>query len=404
MIVVLILGLAATIGPAQVEDGDLILTLQTPSLTLALDPTTGVWSTLAVASSNQAHNYVRMAANNTDLVVCANGAIYRLSPSGQLATAAAAAVINPRGIALDHDGTWIFPSYMGTRSSFWAMDDATGALSTLYLVSPGDRDTEMAIDRDPAAPPYVIAAYSDRLMASDRTGRLGTIASIPFWMIHGVELDPASGDYLTLGLGAPSVGLVSKTGMVRTLSHSIPQPSAARFAQDGTAWVTGNGQPPTMFRIDMQGVIITIVPIAGAATSQRVVGVDVYGSRRLVCQGTGLPGTSVRVRLQSRRPGDGAKAYLLACSLQRRPSLPLPNGEVLNLAPDALFFVSALGYAPAIFDAFQGVTDGLGNATARVHIPAGLPPNLQVTVFVAGVIVGPTGLRTVTNTHWFVLS
>jgi len=123
-----------------------------------------------------------------------------------------------------------------------------------------------------------------------------------------------------------------------------------------------------------------------------------------VCQGTGLPGTSVRVRLQSRRPGDGAKPYLLACSLQRRPSLALPNGEVLNLAPDALFTVSALGIAPAIFDGFQGVTDGLGNATAHVHIPAGLPPNLQITIFVAGVIVGPSGLSTVTNTHWFVLS
>jgi len=400
-----ILALAATIGSTQaVKEGDLILTLQLPSLTLALDPTNGASTTLAIALGNQPMSYVSMAANNTDIMVSASGAIYRMSPSGQLITAAASSAINPRGIELDHDGKWIFPSFQVSNSSLWAMDDATGALSTLHLVPAGDHDTEMAIDRDPGAPPYVIAAYSDHLMASDRTGRLGTIASLPFWTIHGVELHPASGDYLTTALGAPSVGLVSKTGVVRTLSHSIPQPSAARFAQDGTAWVTGNGQPPRMYRIDMQGVIITSVPIAGASASQRIVGVEVYGSRRLVCNGTGLPGTSVRVRLQSRRPGDGGMAYLLACSFQRRPSLRLPNGEVLHLAFDPLFNVSALGRAPAIFQNFLGVTDGLGNATATVHLPASLPPNLGITIFVAGVIVGPTGVRTVTNTHWFVLS
>jgi hypothetical protein len=111
----------------------------------------------------------------------------------------------------------------------------------------------------------------------------------------------------------------------------------------------------------------------------------------------------VQITLGSRKAGDGGLPYLLAASLGRRPGLRMQNGERLDLAPDALFTVSALGLAPTIFQQFQGVTDPTGHAVARVAIPAALPGGSKISVFVAGVILGPRGVRTVTNTHWFVL-
>ena len=59
---------------------------------------------------------------------------------------------------------------------------------------------------------------------------------------------------------------------------------------------------------------------------------------------------------------------------------------------------------PSIFQGFQGVLDAKGIANAQVNIPANFPPNLGITIFVAGVIYSPQlGVQTVTNTHWFVL-
>jgi hypothetical protein len=232
-------------------------------------------------------------------------------------------------------------------------------------------------------------------------GRTGIVTSISNWQIHGVELDPASGSYLVVAQYAPHVALVSKAGSVVTLTQSIPAPSAARFAQDGTAWITGNARPARMYRIDMQGTVIQTVGVPVPAV--RVVGVEIYGSRRLVCNGSGRPGTTVLVSLSSRKAGDQGLPYLLAASLSRRPGLRMPNGERLNLAPDALFTVSVLGLVPAVFQGFQGVTSASGRALARVAIPASFPGGSKITVFVAGVIYGPRGVQTATNTHWIVL-
>jgi len=39
-----------------------------------------------------------------------------------------------------------------------------------------------------------------------------------------------------------------------------------------------------------------------------------------------------------------------------------------------------------------------------VNLPPGLPGGLGITVFVAGIIHDGASVRTVTNTHWFVLN
>jgi len=57
-----------------------------------------------------------------------------------------------------------------------------------------------------------------------------------------------------------------------------------------------------------------------------------------------------------------------------------------------------------VFQSFRGVTDHAGSARAKIVLPAGLPASSGITVFVSGIIYDSTGVRTVTNSHWFVLS
>jgi len=85
----------------------------------------------------------------------------------------------------------------------------------------------------------------------------------------------------------------------------------------------------------------------------------------------------------------------------------MPNGEFLDLSVDSLFLVTAQDLLPTVFRNFAGRLDAKGNAVASVRIPAGLPTNLGIPIFVSGVVIDPQApgaVSTVGNTHWFVLN
>ena len=267
--------------------------------------------------------------------------------------------------------------------------------------------TAMLIDRDPGAQPYVIAedhiSTGGALLRAGRGVALGTIVR-GLDRVTALELDPATGNYLVCENGKASI--LKKDGTT-VATIAVSGGKAARVNQDGTAWIATHWlatRSSGVARIDLvRRVVTTIVPAPWSY------GVEVYGSRKVVCNGTGKPGTSVKVNLQSRKSGDKGESYALACSFNRRPPSPskclkFPNGEYLFLDfSDPLFWTSLHGLVPDVFQNFRGKTDKNGNATAQVNIPSTLPPNLRVTIFVAGVIFDATGVRTVTNTHWFVL-
>ncbi len=185
---------------------------------------------------------------------------------------------------------------------------------------------------------------------------------------------------------------------------SLSRANAITIAQDDTAWIVGNrtASPRASFlmhyHLGTRAVLsVTTVNIPQPAF---LTGIEVYGSRGLVCNQTSP--TAVTVNVHSKHPQAGGEQYALAASLARRPGIQMSNSEWLNLATDPLFYLSALGAWPSIFTNFQGQLDAFGNATAHVNIPA-LPPNLGIPVFVAGVIFDKNGVLQVTNTHWFVL-
>ena len=149
---------------------------------------------------------------------------------------------------------------------------------------------------------------------------------------------------------------------------------------------------------------MTLIKLPGMPARTFAAGLEIYGSRTLVCnQPVATPGT-VTITVQSRMLGAGGQGYALAASFARRPGLRMPNGEWLHLdGTGPLFLMSALNLLPpAIFPKFRGTLNAFGNATATVNIPPSLL-GLGIPIFVAGVIYNPTGVTQVTNTHWFVL-
>jgi hypothetical protein len=257
-------------------------------------------------------------------------------------------------------------------------------------------------------------------MRCDRNGVLTTILSAsvattlsPFYYPHVIETDPVTGQHLVGDL-AGHVFFVPSAGGSYTTLWQVPATYGqaiedARFAQDGTLWFTAVWGPtgPMLVRFDPKHKqVIKTVGVPSTYSRAFLRGLAIYGSRRLVCH---QQSKKVTVKLKSQRPGDRGMPYVLACSFNRRPPPPWPTlqplgGEYLFLDyTDWLFFLTANNLLPGILQNFQGQLDAQGKNVSpiAVNIPASLPP-LNMTVFVAGVILNPAGV-TVTNTHWFVL-
>jgi len=410
---------------AQVKDGDLVISqLLTPpnswgGFTLAGDPVTGAWSTVAPPISGYLYSWVAMDTDNkhlmnalVDNVFFFDGAMVRSDTSMNLTTLA---LIQPtttvsaqlNGFELDHTDEWI----LAAPQALWSVHASTGKVSSLVVGGVPGLWNEMAIDRDPGAPPFVVANYTQstsavvKLFGLDRKGAVTTIlasAGDPLRQLAGVELWGETGQYLTCDFDAPQVHLVNKDG---TIASSIVAAGAngAKINLDGTAWCLGAN---VVSKVDLRTASVTsLVKFnAGPGNNFSFTGIDTYGSRRIVCRGSGAPGTTVKVSLSSRKLADAGKPFVLAASFGRRPALDFGNGERLCLAPDALLYLSA-GQNNSIFMGFAGVTDAKGEATASVNVPKSLPPGLGITVFVGGVIFDAKyRVQTVTNTHWLVLS
>jgi len=407
----------ASLG-AQPSDGDLIVS-QGGALGggfTAAVKMDGRFTTVGPLVPGRFHNWVRMAEDNTDLVISlvdssgafVLGEMARVDPAGKLTTLRMLHTTFVQGFDLDGDGMWILYGPTGT----FGLDANNGyALTTFFQGYPSPPGNDGLIDRDPGGAQYVVGLFVQnisfsipKLMTGDRRGNLTTLFSSkgdPLLRFSCAELWAETGYYFTCDSNAPECHLVRKDGSLAT-SISVPGANAARVNLDGTAWVAAGN---LLTRVDLRsGAVVSLVTVRSSAPFAAT-GVEVYGSRKLTCTGSGQPGTAVGVRLSSRNPADANRAYVLACSLSRRPALRFGIGDRLTLAPDPLFVLSASGRAPTIFRNFSGTTDAFGNAAATVNIPAAMPSALNLAVFCGGVILDRRGaVQTVTNVHWFVLN
>ena len=405
---------------AQVADGD-VLVLVAESNTgylLRVNPVSGSSTTLVPRVSGWSPSWLRMAPDNQRLVA----SYFSVSPniavlvSITLGGPITPVVTVPNSVllefALDHDNRWIVMGAFQSSFGALAVEETSGTATTLFQWPVGqDAIGSLCIDRDPGSSPYVVTVLSappsttTKVLRADRGGVRSTLQHVS-WGTTAIALERPTGHYLLGSWGGPA-GLhrLQKNGGIASIATAITHTAALRSDADGSFWVIGYMGNRVLAKLDGSGTVLRVFPLSGISAMSSPLCLEVYGSRKLVCTGPGTPGTTVNIRLQSGRAGDGNCTYALACSLARRPGLRFGNGERLDLSVgDPLFLLTAANQLPGVFRSFHGVTDSAGRATAQVLVPSGLPPGSGIAVFVAGIVYDANGVRTTTNTHWFVLN
>jgi hypothetical protein len=117
--------------------------------------------------------------------------------------------------------------------------------------------------------------------------------------------------------------------------------------------------------------------------------------RRYVTATPSAPPPGQTVVVSWTAPGEANRFYALGASLGRVPGLPVGDGRIVPLNPDAMFLWSFLSQTPP-FVGFAGRLSASGTATATVQIP--LDSRLSgVRFFVAGATIAGSGLARVSN-------
>jgi hypothetical protein len=343
------------------------------------------------------------------------------------------------GFDLDGDGTWI----LGGGNYVFSYDENTMTYQTLFnKTSPSGTVNGLCID--PALPKGDIAllafnsnaSTTANIIEADRSGVISTVATGAPYYGSTVKVDYMTGDYICSAFGISAYNAaggeymrVTKAGVCSTLNY--PTNSLRMFRANGLyvdkqhmSWIltydlTGVTVPvPTslqpglvcsVFKVDMQGVYITQYVYATTLTRTTFApsGITEYGSRHVVCNGSGKPGSTVKILFSSRKLGDAGRPYQLAASFGYTNGIQFANGEYLDLYFDVLLFMSANNLLPSVFQNFGGFLDRGGNAKAAVNIPANFPTGLGVPIYVSGIVLDPKapgGISTVGNTHWFTLN
>jgi len=427
----LLLAALVASSAAQPANGDLILSFYqlstlgtiTGGFTAAFPQSNPEnWTTIARAPANHSHNWVRMAPNNTDLVIAqCNGQVWQSNlvnsdPAGRQYTVSPSLPVRMDGFELDHDDCWIVSGQNRTFHHLFGIQH-TGGTGRTFLTVTGITPAffnEVAIDRDPGGPMYAIGVWnppsltasSPRILHASRGGIVHSLSwdGNPLLDLLSIELHPRTGHYLTTdGAAVCLAPKMATKSSVRTLT-AFSRPNAARIDQDDTAWIVGwLGSTQTIMRYCLtKNTVVSLIQLRGMPVRSFATGIEIYGSRTLVCNQSA---SNVTINVQSRLPGARGKGYALAASFARRQGIPFVRpGEWLHLdTTGPLFLLSALNLLPpSIFQNFRGNLNAFGNATATVNISAPLR-GLGIPIFVAGIIYDQNGVIQVTNTHWFVL-
>jgi hypothetical protein len=438
----MLLALTVVGGPVagQPKDGDLIInaakTSTLSSYTAYLDPAKPgmVRTILSGPASTHSHSAVRMAENNTDLVLFHSEAVFGTTDLATLTPAGALPTLHrlpgrPVGFELDHDATWVIAlniPVQQTSWNIWALAGLSGSTVRAFAVlfsNPVGRCSyqwdNLVIDRDPGAYPYCLTDWkgcqgfgSPNLVMASRTGIASTVGLRTIKSTH-FDLDPRSGDYVHLvpdpGFFDSTIERSDKKGMIkaRVVVNGYHM-SRVRITQDNHAWIAANtasSNQPALLEFDLSRNAVVSTLVLSSLGPSTLTGVDIYGSRRLVCNQPPTTPNTVTINVQSRNPQAAGASYILAASPTRRPGMKFANGEWLDLdVTDPLFFLTAQNRAPQVFANFRGTLDPKGNNTKpiRVNIPPGLPQPGKTAIFVGGVIYKGSNIIQVTNSHWFV--
>ncbi len=377
-------------GSAQVEDGDLLVAgmgLGQNGQILALDTSRATFTTLlAMKGFNHIVQSVGMAEDNRSWFFTAydfttsTGFLARLHKAGAWTTLFQfPGGDGPQAHALDPEGNVLVASRRGF----------------LLEVSPGKHVRTLfkgptllnALVVDPRTGRAVVAEYGStgpaRVLEVDpRTGTTATL--VPnLTNVRSMAVDVCGNGFL-VGRASPPYVYRLQAGKLSTFT-SLDMGSALIGAEDGTFFgAGGTGANRALLHVDAQGVLKTTTRVSSLFQSVRALAV--HGSRRLGGNSAIQAGQFFNLLLDSRRPQDAFRPYLLLAAFTCNPGWSLRPGVHLALNLDLLselIIRNALPWAVG----FGGNLDGVGSTRPRLLIPKGFK---GLTLYLAGAIFDPT--------------
>jgi len=389
--------LLATLVRAQPVSGDLVISDSLiPSRGLLLYRTgTGALNTYYSGFAGLFPNAITMAPDNSAVFVpfvegvqYTSGMLAAVTPAGGISTLALMGSSSrfSNGQAMDGDGAFI---NAGQTGALLRLDPSTFTLATLASVSGSLNDVTLDRDRGTYVAiiyPYTLPYNGSLIEYDPATAAVTTLLAGSALISYpsGVVQDPTTGDFLISRFLAP--GLVRIDAVTKAVSTVWNQKNAnALSITPRNTFLCAT--ETTIQEIDGGGAVLQTYSLSA---SLRITGVGEYGSRRVTTSGTPTPGNTLLIAVHSGKTSDSGKSYYLGMSFSTRPAVGIfPNGEVLNLATDDLFFTTTSNSLPHIFINFQGVLDSTGSAQAAVIIPALLPSGLNIPLHVGGVVADP---------------
>jgi hypothetical protein len=343
---------------------------------LRYNPQTGVRTDLATLPSPMTFDSVTMGDDNRELWCCALASspapfppspILSVVPGGPVTTIATL----PSGghaLDLDQDGTWLCAVSAGGAAApriLARFDPTAGSITTLATFPEEVR----AVCFDADTGDYMVASENNLFRIQRNGGGAPLLASITG--LTGIDFEPRTGTFVVSRTVEPKVQRVTSGGMVTPVSN--PGPLAAIKVDDETGnLLVVEGPAPWVHHLGPAGNYLLSRFLSPPLN---FTGVEVYGSRKVT--GSGRLGGDAVYTVRLSFPKSPCANYVVALSTSLRPGLPLGDGRVINLGPDALFS-STLGGLPGITTGFTGTLDWLGRGVATIELPAGFPRGVRV--------------------------
>jgi len=240
------------------------------------------------------------------------------------------------------------------------------------------------------------SSYSVDFIARDGS-RTRTAAGVPY--MSACDWSPWTGDiiisYMNGGLlrldqNGAAITFAAQAKALQS-ANGVEAMHQNKVNAEMVVVVTCCGIPAYLSTVTGMGVITTLhTGIFGPSD------VELVGSRNLWAMGPWKVGTRCNLNLNMGR-GSANDYYQVALSFSFKPGLSL--GAVhLHLTPDDLFFMSARGSLPGLFNHFSGVLDvnGLPAVRPSVDLP-NLPALRGVRVYGGAVTYGKKGITAASN-------
>ena len=405
----LVLCIASAAAVAQPVPGDVIfgkIDTTSPGRGLYWVDSTGKLGTILATSGGDFPNALSMADDNLSFLVCMSGTqdrLVRVGVNGSTTLYAALPVGSPNGLARDQDGTWLVTT--SDTNALLRFDPVARTVATIYNHGPESGGIVNSVAVDGRTQEYLLGLYGDGVSPVPRgvirVNRTGTAATTlasgaPWNNISSLAWDLDTGKVAVTKFSAPEFVRLESGGGLTTIAGPT-YANASTLARDKSFWVAGNG---FLRRIDSRnGATVKTHTFTGFLPTC----VAVYGDRQLHTTGSSATGQTLTFHLQSARPQDAGKGFVLAFSMAgSHPGIPLPDGRVIRMAYDTFLPANIIGLLSAFWNGGTniGILDGKGQGTARFTIPTFLPKTAKFQFFAVFVTLdsaAPSGIGTVSN-------